>query len=180
MPRPLTPTASGRRRIRGARTSGLPTPGGFCLTADAYRAQIAAWSRRLGAPLREGGSVQQRGSPSKSGLALRAAGGGRQSQPLLAWRGATQRERRPSAVRSSALSRTGRAAISPATESFLGIAEEAAFLTAVRLLGRADHQCAAPRGKPRSVAGRYRDGSADQPLIDARPGGGERTAEGRC
>ena len=37
------PIASGRRRLISRRSlhAGLPTPGGFCITADAYRRQIA-------------------------------------------------------------------------------------------------------------------------------------------
>jgi pyruvate,water dikinase len=115
--------------------AGLPTPGGFCLTADAYRTQISALSldevvrsfttadppaaRRLSVQIRLG-LYQQPIAPQ----ILR---------PLLAaWR-ELRSGGQPGVVRSSALieDRAG-ASFAGQFESFLGLTEEGEFLTAVR------------------------------------------------
>jgi pyruvate,water dikinase len=120
--------------------AGLPTPGGFCLTADAYRHQVASAGlrgalasfadadpraeRRLSVEIRLG-LYQQPMAPKIA-------------EPLLA----TWHERRaaspgssgaPWAVRSSALieDRAG-ANFAGQFESFLGIDSDSEFLTAVR------------------------------------------------
>ena len=113
--------------------AGLPTPGGFCLTADAYRRQIAALG--LGdavraypdadQPTQRRLSVEIRLALYQSDLAPRPAGA-----LLAAWWRAS---RKPAAVRSSALIEDrADANFAGQFESFLGIADETEFLTAVR------------------------------------------------
>jgi pyruvate,water dikinase len=165
--------------------AGLPTPGGFCLTADAYRAQIAAIGlmdavRRYA----EADPVAQRRLSVEIRLGL-------YQQPitpellaplLAAWQ--AQRAAGPCAVRSSALVEDKKGAtFAGQFESFLGIADEAAFLTAVRACWAALWT---------SNARRYMDNNglspADtamavliQPTVDARASGGglSETADGQ-
>ncbi len=116
--------------------AGLPTPGGFCLTADAYRDQIAslglteALTRYGAADVRE-----QRRLSVEIRLAL-------YEQPIVphilaalheAWQSANAGPTRPYAVRSSALIEDRKGAnFAGQFESFLGITDETAFITAVR------------------------------------------------
>ena len=115
--------------------AGLPTPGGFCLTAAAYRAQltalgldalvgrVAAASPQQARPL----SVEIRLALHQRLIAPAIL------QPLLsAWR-AQRAGGQPGVVRSSALieDRAG-ANFAGQFESFLGLTEEGEFLTAVR------------------------------------------------
>jgi pyruvate, water dikinase len=116
--------------------AGLPTPGGFCLAAEAYRAQVATLGlkdlvRRFAAA----DMVEARRLSVEIRLAL-------YDQPLApkilapllaAWHAQREEKDAPSAVRSSALieDRKG-ASFAGQFESFLGIDEEAALLTAVR------------------------------------------------
>jgi pyruvate, water dikinase len=116
--------------------AGLPTPGGFCLSADAYRRQIAALGmEELVARFGVADPTERR----RLSVAIRL---GLYEQPIVfdvldplmaAWRAQRADSGAPSAVRSSALieDRAG-ANFAGQFESFLGIAEEAAFLTAVR------------------------------------------------
>jgi pyruvate,water dikinase len=166
--------------------TGLPTPGGFALTADAYRHQLRhlgieellhqyndadlSTSRRL--------SIQIRLALYERGIAPGIL------DPLLtAWR--KQREIAPlGVVRSSALieDRAG-ANFAGQFESFLGLSDETEFLTAVRACWAALWT---------SHARRYMDnhglspadtamGILIQPLIPARASGGglSETAEGQ-
>ncbi len=112
--------------------AGLPTPGGFCLTAAAYRQQIA----HLGLadvvrdyadadpPLQRRLAVEIRLKLYQGDLAPELS-----AEILAAWRD----QPKPLAVRSSALIED-RADTSFAGqfESFLGISDEAEFLTALR------------------------------------------------
>jgi pyruvate, water dikinase len=115
--------------------AGLPTPGGLCLTAAAYRAQItalglddlvarfAAASPREARPL----SVEIRLALYERPIAPDIL------QPLLTeWR-AQRAGGEPGVVRSSALieDRAG-ASFAGQFESFLGLTDETEFLTAVR------------------------------------------------
>src|SRR5215468_11962952 len=116
--------------------AGLPTPDGFCLTADAYLAQVAALglddavSQFAAADPR----VQRRLSVEIR-LAL-------YEQPIVpdileplrdAWHAQRAASGKPSAIRSSALIEDRQGAnFAGQFESFLGIDDEAAFLTAVR------------------------------------------------
>ena len=166
--------------------SGLPTPGGFALTADAYRAQIAALSlapllsRFSDADVRE-----QRRLAVDIRLALYEQPIAPQiAAPLLAaWQAQRTESAAKTAVRSSALieDRAG-ATFAGQFESFLGIEDEPAFLTAVRACWAALWS---------SNARRYMDNHGPspaatamavlvQPVIDARASGGalSETAEG--
>jgi pyruvate,water dikinase len=116
--------------------AGLPTPGGFCLTADAYRHQIEACGlsdalaqfdpadpraeRRLSVDIRLG-LYEQPIAPAVA------------EQLLAVWRGHREVAPGPWAVRSSALieDRAG-ANFAGQFESFLGIDNDTDFLTAVR------------------------------------------------
>jgi pyruvate,water dikinase len=167
--------------------SGLPTPGGFCLAADAYRAQIAglglddmlrsfaaadlAGQRRL--------SVEIRLALYEQPIAAAIA------EPLLAaWRAQRAEHAAPSAVRSSALIEDRKGAnFAGQFESFLGIADEAALLTAVRACWAALWTTNARR-----YMENHRLSPADtamavliQPLVDARASGGglSETADGQ-
>jgi pyruvate,water dikinase len=115
--------------------SGLPTPGGFCLTADAYRDQVAALghSETVAAYATADPRAQRRLSVEMR-LAL-------YEQPIApdirdalleAWHDAGGGARHH-AVRSSALIEDRKGAnFAGQFESFLGIADEASFITAVR------------------------------------------------
>jgi pyruvate,water dikinase len=166
--------------------AGLPTPGGFCLTAEAYRAQIAALGledlvRRFAAA----DVLEQRRSAVEIRLAL-------YEQPvaptvlsplLAAWHAQCGQEKPPAAVRSSALieDRKG-ASFAGQFESFLGIEDDAALLTAVRACWAAlwttnarrymDNHALSPAATAMAVL--------VQPLVDARAAGGglSETAEG--
>jgi len=166
--------------------AGLPTPGGFALTADAYHHQI----RHLGIedlvhrfdaadlPASRRLSVQVRLALYQQPIALEILA------PLLAaWR--TQRATAPlGAVRSSALIEDRKGAnFAGQFESFLGLTDEAEFLTAVRACWAALWT---------SQARRYMDnhglspadtamGVLVQPLVSARASGGglSETAEGQ-
>ena len=166
--------------------AGLPTPGGFALTADAYRHQL----RHLGiedllsqyndadAPTSRRISIQVRLALYERDIAPEIL------DPLLAaWR--KQRETAPlGVVRSSALieDRAG-ANFAGQFESFLGLSDETEFLTAIRACWAALWT---------SHARRYMDnhglspadtamGILIQPLISARVSGGglSETAEGQ-
>ncbi len=115
---------------------GLPTPGGFCLTADAYRDQIAALG--LTATLARYGAAEMR-EQRRLSVEIRLA---LYEQPIApeirealldAWRAAHAGGAKPFAVRSSALIEDRKGAnFAGQFESFLGIADETAFITAVR------------------------------------------------
>jgi pyruvate,water dikinase len=178
------PKAANLAALAGA---GLPTPGGFCLGAEAYRAQIAALGledlvrrfadadptaqRRLSVEIRLG-LYEQPVAPEIVA-------------PLMAaWHRQREESAAAGAVRSSALieDRKG-TSFAGQFESFLGIDSDAAFLTAVRACWAALWT---------TQARRYMDNHglspADtamavliQPLIDARASGGglSETADGR-
>src|SRR6266581_4249755 len=167
--------------------AGLPTPGGFCLSADAYRAQIATLGlepmvRRFAAA----DVVEERRLAVEVRLALyeQPIAPGILAPLLAAWRDARKTSEGPSAVRSSALIEDRKGSnFAGQFESFLGIADEAAFLTAVRA-------CWAELWT--TNARRYMENHglspADtamavliQPLVDARASGGglSETAEGQ-
>jgi phosphoenolpyruvate synthase/pyruvate phosphate dikinase len=167
--------------------AGLPTPGGFCLPADAYRRQIA----ELGLddalrgfadappPLARRLSVEIRLKLYQQPIAADILA------PLLAaWRAQRRASGAPGAVRSSALieDRAG-ANFAGQFESFLGLADEAELLTAVRACWAALWTTNArrymgnhgldPAGTAMAVL--------IQPLVAARASGGglSQTAEGQ-
>jgi pyruvate,water dikinase len=167
--------------------AGLPTPGGFCLSADAYRLQIAelgleamseafaradpAAARRLSVEIRLG--LYER--PIAPAIL----------EPLLAaWRTQRAASGQPGVVRSSALIEDRKGAnFAGQFESFLGIDDEAALRTAVRACWAALWT---------STARRYMDNHGlspaatamavlIQPLVNARASGGglSETADGQ-
>ncbi len=167
--------------------AGLPTPGGFCLSADAYRAQIAALGlgdlvasfagadmreqRRLSVEIRLGLYEQPIAAPILEPL-------------LAAWQAQRAQTGAPSAVRSSALIEDKKGAnFAGQFESFLGIADEAAFLTAVRACWAALWTTNARRYMENNALSPADTAMAVliQPLVDARASGGglSETAEGQ-
>jgi pyruvate,water dikinase len=166
--------------------AGLPTPGGFCLTAEAYRAQLTHLG--LEGTAREVFSADD-AQARRSALRLRMQ---LMEQPVLpdvrepliaAWREMTRHAAIPGVVRSTALveDRHG-SSFAGQFESFLGITDEADFLTAARA-------CWAALWAPRALRYMATHGidPADtamalliQPLVAARAAGGglSRTAEG--
>jgi pyruvate,water dikinase len=167
--------------------AGLPTPGGFCLTADAYRAQIAALGlddlvarfavaepierRRLSVAIRLG-LYEKPITPAVL-------------EPLMAaWQAQRADSGMPSAVRSSALIEDRKGAnFAGQFESFLGIADEDAFLTVVRACWAALWTSHARRYMENHDLSPSDTAMAVliQPLIDARASGGglSETAEGQ-
>jgi pyruvate,water dikinase len=112
--------------------AGLPTPGGFCITADAYRRQIEHLG--LAAAISEYDHADQ---PAQRRLAVEIRLQLYQSElapdlvaeVLAAWRA----EPKPAAVRSSALIEDrADANFAGQFESFLGVREDAEFLIALR------------------------------------------------
>lgn len=117
--------------------AGLPTPGGYCLDAAAYRMQIAA----LGLESAARGAFSTDDSPQARRCALDMKLGlmGRPIVPevleplLAAWRSLVETAGAPIVVRSSALveDRFG-SSFAGQFESYLDLENEADFLTAVR------------------------------------------------
>jgi pyruvate,water dikinase len=167
--------------------AGLPTPGGFCLTADAYLAQVAALG--LADAIARFAAADQHGQ-RRLAVDIRLA---LYEQPIMpgileplrdAWQTQRSASRRPCAVRSSALieDRKG-ASFAGQFESFLGIEDEAALLTAARACWAALWTTNARR-----YINNHGLSPADtamavliQPLIDARASGGglSENAEGQ-
>ena len=115
--------------------AGLPTPGGFCLTADAYRCQLTALGladlvqRFAAAPLPEARqlSVEIRLALYQQPIAPEIL-----QSLLAAWR-ALRAGGEAGVVRSSALIEDrADASFAGQFESFLGLSDENEFLTAVR------------------------------------------------
>ena len=166
--------------------AGLPTPGGVCVTADAYRAQLAGLDlEALARDVFSTGDAQARRSALKLRMrVMEAPVVPALQEPLLAaWRAVTRNGELPGVVRSSALveDRHG-SSFAGQFESFLGLDNEADFLTAVRA-------CWAALWAPRAL--RYMAthdldpadtamGLLLQPLVPARAAGGglSRTVEG--
>jgi len=116
--------------------AGLPTPGGFCLTADAYRLQCAAigLDGALGRFAAAAGPEARRLSVEIRLKLYQEPIEPRIQEPLLAaWRAQRRASGQPGAVRSSALieDRAG-ANFAGQFESFLGITDEAELMTVVR------------------------------------------------
>jgi pyruvate,water dikinase len=186
-PRATEPERVGPKaaNLAGLTQAGLPTPGGFALTADAYRYQL----RHLGienlvrqynqgdVPTSRRISIQIRLALYQQPIAPEIL------EPLLGtWR--KQREIGLGVVRSSALIEDRKGAnFAGQFESFLGLSDETEFLTAVRACWAALWT---------SHARRYMDnhelspaetamGVLIQPLISARVSGGglSETADGQ-
>lgn len=178
------PKAANLAVLAGA---GLPTPGGFCLTADAYRTQIAALGLQ---GLVERFATADATERNRLSVEIRL---GLYEQPIApavvdplmaAWQAQRAASGKPSAVRSSALieDREG-ANFAGQFESFLDIADETAFLTAVRACWAAlwtSHARRYMENHGLSPSGTAM-GVLIQPLIVARASGGglSETAEGQ-
>lgn len=167
--------------------AGLPTPGGFCLSADAYRRQLAYLDIASlvaefdGSPLPQQRmlSVDIRIKLYEEPIAPDIL------EPLLAaWRSQRAESGRPGAIRSSALIEDREDAnFAGQFESFLGIADEAEFLIAVRACWAAlwtsnarrymDNHGLSPAGTAMAVL--------IQPTVNARASGGglSETADGQ-
>jgi len=166
--------------------AGLPTPGGFCLGADAYRAQIAAlgFERMLGR-FAAADTIAQRRLAVEVRLALyqEPIAPDIRTPLLAAWRAQRAQHAGASAVRSSALIEDTKGAnFAGQFESFLGIDDEAAFLTAVRACWAALWTSTARRGMESHGLSPADTAMAVliQPLVDARASGGglSETADG--
>ena len=172
--------------LSALRRAGLPTPDGYCVTAEAYRAQLAGLELEpLAREVFSAEDAQARRSALKLRMRLMEAPIAPAIQePLLsAWRAMTNDGALPGVVRSSALveDRNG-SSFAGQFESFLGLDNEADFLTAVR-------SCWAALWAPRALrymASHQLDpadtamGLLIQPLVPARAAGGglSRTADG--
>lgn len=166
--------------------AGLPFPDGFCLTADAYHAQIAALG--LEQTARDVFSTED-AQARRAALKMRMRIMEHPVTPevlaplLTAWRGLVTPGGQPGVVRSTALveDRHG-SSFAGQFESFLGIDNETDFLTAVRACWAA---LWAPRAL-RYMATHDLDPASTamallmQPLVAARTAGGglSSTAEG--
>ena len=166
--------------------AGLPTPGGFCLTAEAYRHQIAEQGldevvhRFANADIRE----QRRLSVEiRLGLYERPIAPAIRTPLLEAWRAQRKQGGRLGVVRSSALieDREG-ANFAGQFESFLGLEDEDEFLTAVRACWAALWTTQARRYMSNNELNPAHTAMAVliQPLVSARASGGglSETAEG--
>jgi pyruvate,water dikinase len=167
--------------------AGLPTPGGFSLDANAYRAQIAGLGLH-DVVLRFDATdpMQQRRLAVDIRLAL-------YEQPvaeairmplLAAWQALREDSGTPLAVRSSALIEDRKGAnFAGQFESFLGIEDEAGLLTAVRACWAALWTTNARRYMENRGLSPAATAMAVlvQPLVDARASGGglSETAEGQ-
>ena len=167
--------------------AGLPTPGGYCLDAAAYRLQIQALGLEETArgvfSAANGPSARRRALQMKLRLMEQPVAPGIEAQLLAAWRALVAAEGTPIVVRSSALveDRFG-SSFAGQFESYLDLENETDFLTAVRACWAALWSTRALR----YMATHDLD-PADtamalliQPLVAARCAGGalSRTAEG--
>jgi pyruvate,water dikinase len=166
--------------------AGLPTPGGFALTAEAYRHQlrhlgVEAFVRQFNEadlPASRKLSVQIRLALYQEPIAPEIL------QPLLAaWR-AQRADGSLGVVRSSALIEDRKGAnFAGQFESFLGLADEAEFLTAVRACWAALWTSHARRYMENFALSAADTAMAVliQPLVSARASGGalSETAEGQ-
>ena len=166
--------------------AGLPTPGGFALTAEAYRQQLR--QLRVADQVAQYNNVDRQTS-RKLSVAIRLALYQQPIAPelleplLAAWR--AQRADAPlGAVRSSALVEDRKGAnFAGQFESFLGLSDETEFLTAVRACWAAlwtSHARRYMENNELSPADTAM-GVLIQPLISARASGGglSETAEGQ-
>ncbi len=126
----LGPKAANLARLT---QSGLATPGGFCVDAEAYRMQISALGLEADArgvfSASDSAQARRHALAMKLGLLDHAITPAILDELLIAWRQLTP----PVAVRSSALveDRFG-SSFAGQFESFLGIESEADFITAIR------------------------------------------------
>jgi pyruvate, water dikinase len=178
------PKAANLAALAGA---GLPTPGGFCLGAEAYRAQIAALGLEdLVRRFADADPIAQRrlSVEIRLGLYEQPIGPEVLAPLMAAWRRQREESAAAGAVRSSALieDRKG-TSFAGQFESFLGIDDDAAFLTAVRACWAALWTTQARRYMDNHGLSPAHTAMAVliQPLVDARASGGglSETADGR-
>ena len=159
--------------------AGLPTPGGFCVDAEAYRQQV----RHLGLEASARGAFATDSSPQarryaldmKLGLMDKPIAPEIEAQLLAAWRHLAEASGTPIVVRSSALveDRYG-SSFAGQFESFLDLDNETDFLIAVRScwaalwMTRALRYMATHNIDPADTA----MGLIIQPLVRARTAGG--------
>ena len=163
--------------------AGLPTPGGFCITADAYRRQIAHLGLAdLVCGYAEADPPAQRRLAVEIRLKLyqEALSPELHDEIIAAW-GA---ERKPAAVRSSALIEDrADGNFAGQFESFLGINSEAEFMTALRACWAALWTTTARRSMGQHGQNPAQTAMAVlvQPLVAARASGGalSETADGQ-
>lgn len=167
--------------------AGLPTPGGYCLDAEAYREQV----RHLGLEsaargafaAEDGGQARRHALAMKLGLMDKPIAAPIEQELLETWRRLVAENGTPVVVRSSALveDRHG-SSFAGQFESFLDLDNETDFLTAVRACWtalwstRALRYMATHDLDPADTA----MGLIIQPLVKARTAGGalSQTAEG--
>jgi pyruvate,water dikinase len=178
------PKAANLAALAGA---GLPTPGGFCLGAEAYWAQIAALGLEdLVRRFADADPIAQRrlSVEIRLGLYEQPIGPEVLAPLMAAWRRQREESAAAGAVRSSALieDRKG-TSFAGQFESFLGIDDDAAFLTAVRACWAALWTTQARRYMDNHGLSPAHTAMAVliQPLVDARASGGglSETADGR-
>jgi pyruvate, water dikinase len=163
--------------------AGLPTPGGFCVTADAYRRQIEHLG--LADIVRQYAEADQ---PTQRRLAVdirlklyqEALAPDLYNDVIAAW----SVERKPAAVRSSALIEDrADGNFAGQFESFLGITGEVEFLTALRACWAALWTTTARRSMAQHGQSPAQTAMAVlvQPLVAARASGGalSETADGQ-
>jgi pyruvate, water dikinase len=163
--------------------AGLPTPGGFCITADAYRRQIAHLGlgealhhyAKADPPAQRRLAVEIRLKLYQEALAPELA-----DAILAAW----QAEKKPAAVRSSALIEDrADGNFAGQFESFLGINAQAEFITVLRACWAALWTATARRSMAQHGQHPAQTAMAVlvQPLVAARASGGglSETADGQ-
>jgi pyruvate, water dikinase len=178
------PKAANLAALAGA---GLPTPGGFCLGAKAYRAQIAALGLEdLVRRFADADPIAQRrlSVEIRLGLYEQPIGPEVLAPLMAAWRRQREESAAAGAVRSSALIEDRKGTnFAGQFESFLGIDDDAAFLTAVRACWAALWTTQARRYMDNHGLSPAHTAMAVliQPLVDARASGGglSETADGR-
>src|SRR4030081_3293067 len=112
IPMPAAPAVDAERvgpkaaNLAALMHAGLPTPGGFCLSADAYRAQIAALGLEpmvRGFAAAHPGEQRRRSGEIRLGLYERPIAPEILAPLRTAWHAQREASQGPSAVRSSAL-----------------------------------------------------------------------------
>ena len=159
--------------------AGLPTPGGFCVDAEAYRHQVRVLGLEESARgvfnTEDGPQARRHALNMKLGLMDKPIAPETEAQLLAAWRQLVQESGTPIVVRSSALveDRYG-SSFAGQFESFLDLETETEFLTAVRScwaalwMTRALRYMATHDIDPAETA----MGLIIQPLVRARAAGG--------
>lgn len=173
------PKAASQARLMQA---GLPTPGGFCIGADAYRRQI----QHLGiADAVRAYAAADETAQRKLSVEIRLALYQSDLAPdlLAAILAAWWEQQKPAAVRSSALIEDrADSSFAGQFESFLGVREDAEFLTVLRACWAALWTTNARRGMAQHALNPADTAMAVlvQPLVAARASGGglSETADG--